>query len=549
MNLTSILQKSSKKVVGTLPFKKSSVLLSISLTLVLFLSLSSLGNANVGSTDSLSSIAQTPVDMDGDGLNDTLEDMLKTEKDNKFGDKDMDGLYDFEEYLDHYGTPSNTGDTPKYNYNDSTSYDGDNGPILDIYHYFNLSSNKTNYLRDQNFTEANGGFTDYLLWNVSFPGDYSGGSVRGDVSYSNNMMIDVSFTGDYSGGSVRGDVSYSNNMMIDVSFTGDNSGGSVRGDVSYSRNMMIDANFTGYLSGGSEEAESSYSYNSISDVIFSGIGSGAGLVLTYNNNNISDVIFSGENSGGGLEVFYRYNDMSDVIFSGIGSGGSNILDSGGLVLYIENMMSNVTFSGNYSGGSRNGNAAYSRNTVSNLLFSGDHAGMGLDELYFTSGNVIVNDSFDTDDDGLGDGHELLKSSTDPRNSDTDSDGLNDSFEVLVLMTNASSEDTDGDGLADAWEVRYNGSSGVNPLVAATVDELVSDEDSDGLTLLEEEKANTDPGTADNTTMMNTTPSTISLDVSSSVLLVVLSVLTSLGIITSLSLALVIYRMRRRMREH
>ena len=126
-------------------------------------------------------------------------------------------MYDFEEYFDIYG--SNNTDTPKYNYNDPTSYDGDNGPILDIYHYFNLSSNKTNYLRDQNFTEANGGFTDYLLWNVNFTADYSGGSYDGSVSYSNNTMRGVNFIGGGSGGSLSGSVSYSNNTMRDVNFT------------------------------------------------------------------------------------------------------------------------------------------------------------------------------------------------------------------------------------------------------------------------------------------------------------------------------------------
>ena len=202
MNLNFVLRTGSKKAVKTLPFRKSSVLLSLTLVLLFFLS--SLGNADVGNADSSSIITQT-VDMDGDELSDDLEDEIGTDKADKFGDKDNDGLYDFEEYLDYYGTPNNTEDTPKYNYNDSTSYDGDNGSILDIYHYFNLSSNKTGYLRDQNFTEENGGFTDYLLWNVSFTGSSAGGSWDGVVSYSNNMMFDVSF-GDRSGGSRYGDV-------------------------------------------------------------------------------------------------------------------------------------------------------------------------------------------------------------------------------------------------------------------------------------------------------------------------------------------------------
>ena len=134
-------------------------------------------------------------DQDGDGLSDELENTLGTDNDSKFGDKDMDGLYDFEEVLDIYG--SNNTDKPKYNYSDSTSY----GAVLDIYHYFGLSSDKDNYLRDQSFTEENGGFTNYLLWNVSFDGDNAGGKITSAVTYNNNMMINVSFNSAYTGGS------------------------------------------------------------------------------------------------------------------------------------------------------------------------------------------------------------------------------------------------------------------------------------------------------------------------------------------------------------
>ena len=44
-------------------------------------------------------------DTDSDGLNDGQDIILKTGVTNKYGDKDQDVLYDFEEYLDLYGTP------------------------------------------------------------------------------------------------------------------------------------------------------------------------------------------------------------------------------------------------------------------------------------------------------------------------------------------------------------------------------------------------------------------------------------------------------------
>ena len=47
-------------------------------------------------------------------------------------------------------------------------------------------------------------------------------------------------------------------------------------------------------------------------------------------------------------------------------------------------------------------------------------------------------------------------------------------------------------MGDHWEVVYNGSFGVNPLTKANEIELLSDKDRDGLTLLEEERGNTDP---------------------------------------------------------
>ena len=388
--LNSVLLTGSKKAVKTLSFRKSNILLS--LTLVLFLLLSSLGNADVGNADSSSIITQT-TDTDGDGLNDDLEDEIGTNKTNKFGDIDNDGLYDFEEYLDLYGTPDNTEDTPKYKYNDSTSYDSDNGPILDIYHYFNLSSNKTNYLRDQNFTEQNGGFTDYLLWNVIFTGHHSGGSFSGVVSYSNNIMRDVIFTGRYSGGSLSSVVSYSNNIMRDVIFTGHHSGGSSSNSLSYSDNTMTNVHFTGDRSGGSHDGD-----------------------VSYNNNMMTNVNFTGEDSGGSYngDVSYNNNTMTSISFTGERSGGSR----SGSVSYNENTLTNVRFIGRDSGGSWLGDVSYTKNTISHILLSGNNACSSGNGTSIYTDNVVVNDSYDIDGNGLGDGYELFGSEVEGLNSFT-----------------------------------------------------------------------------------------------------------------------------------
>ena len=93
-------------------------------------------------------------------------------------------------------------------------------------------------------------------------------------------------------------------------------------------------------------------------------------------------------------------------------------------------------------------------------------------------------------------------------------------------------------------MKYNGTSGVNPLVAATDSELASDTDNDGLNLLEEFKANLDPGTADNPMQMSTASDSSSsgeITVDSSFALLVV-----LAIFTSFSLTLGVYRIRRRM---
>ena len=484
-------------------------------------------------------------DTDDDGLNDGLEDTLETNATDKYGDKDQDGLYDFEEYLDLYDTPDHTADTPKYNYNDSSTY----GDTLDIYHKFGFDSNKAGYLRDTVFTEQNGGFTNYLLWNVTFSGDYAGGSENGAVLYINNTLTDVSFSGDFVGGSFSGPVFYTNNTLTDVSFSGFYAGGSRIGSVTYTNNSLTDVTFSGYGAGGSFSGPVSYIDNSLTDVIFNGLHVGGSWreAVSYTNNTLTDVIFSGRHAGGSRRgvVSYMNNSLTNVIFSGNGAGGSEE----NIALYVNNSFINIRYlrSSNEgdSGVSATGHTNYTNNSFDRVQFAQLERGRAEYDMTFT-GNNIITDSYDSDGDGVGDIFEFLNgmapehsdsdsdglndawelkyngssgvnplsaasdlelnsdvdldslslseeedANTDPENGDTDSDGLNDSYEVEVGL-NASNLDTDSDGLNDAWELKYNASSGVNPLSAASDSELNSDVDVDSLSLSEEEKLGTDP---------------------------------------------------------
>ena len=639
-----------RKALKTLLFRKSIVLVTIALLFSLLLS--TLGSANVRSINTPSTLQQTtdPPDQDGDGLSDELEMRLETTVNDKYGDKDKDGLYDFEEYLDHYGTPDNTTDTPKYNYNDSTT----TGQVLDIYSVFNLDANKTGgYLRDQSFTTANNGFTDYLLWNVSFTGDFAGGSEDDAVNYVNNILLDVDFLSKGAGGSNKGNVIYRNNIMTNV-VIGDSidvlyPGGSASGTVSYTNNTFTNVNLGGRLAGGSASgavsytnntwinvtlselssggtntgvvsytnntwinvtlsgsnsggtastAPVNYSNNTMTNVSFTGTTSGGSFSsdVTYNNNTMTNIRFTGGRSGGASkDVVYSNNTMTNVSFDNRRSGGSDSGDAN----YSDNTMTNVSFTGENSGGSDSGNVNYERNTISNILLSGANTGKSVSGTSSYTSTTIVSDDYDTDSDGLGDGRELFETGTDPRSSDTDSDelpdewevtysavsgvdptmtadttelasegtdkdglnisleakantdptlndtdgdglsdgdevlnhttdptlndtdgdGLSDGDEVLTILTNPTLNDTDGDGLSDGdeqlnlptnptlndtdgdklldgWEVRHQSASGVDPVTSAMMEELVFDEDGDGLNLTGEFKANTNPTASD-----------------------------------------------------
>ena len=97
-------------------------------------------------------------------------------------------------------------------------------------------------------------------------------------------------------------------------------------------------------------------------------------------------------------------------------------------------------------------------------------------------------SLDTDNDGLTNAEEY-QHNCNPRNPDTDGDLLSDGAEVNLHGTNPLSWDTDDDGLGDWFEVTY----GLDPN-ALTVTSV--DTDGDGLDLLQEQAADTDPTNAD-----------------------------------------------------
>ena len=478
----TLLITNSKKAVKTVSFRKSSVLLGITLILIIFLSLHSIGNINASlPVDQSRTIDQViPIedrDDDKDGLTNGLENMLGTDNDSYYGDKDGDGLYDFEEYLDIYGSDDTTNQI--YDYNDSMS--GEDG-VLDIYHLFGLSSNKTGYLRDINlFSQINGGFTDYLLWNVRFRTNSAGGgdASTGNVTYNNSVLRDVTFEATLAGGNIGNTLSYINNELTNVSFAGQYAGGSQNdGEVIYRGNILTNVSFTGQFAGANINGNVTYCDNIFTNVNFTGDYTGGSLGVSGGTENA---------------VLYKNNTFTDVTFAGDYSGGSFSRDAS----FENNTFTNVEFSGDNSGGSNNGDLSYSNNKFTNVTFTGVNAGKSSAGSAEYEGNTVNNTgSVDTDGDGLGDILETFEIGSDPELNDTDGDGLSDGNEVLNLGTNSTSNDTDADGLGDGWEVRYNGTAGVNPLDEANATELAYDNDTDSLTLLREAKANTDPTSND-----------------------------------------------------
>ena len=501
MDFGSVLQTRSKKTIKALTLRKSSILMSV--ILIFFLLLSSLGNT---SASDIQQDANT--DSDGDGLIDSLEMTLDTDVNNKYGDKDGDGLYDFEEYLDIYGNNDTTNQT--YAYDNATSVEDGLG---DLYHLFNLSSNKTGgYLRDTVFTQVNGGFNGTLLWNVTFfktNQKATGGGISG-ATYSYNIMTNLNFSGENSGGSINKNakVIYKNNTMTNVSFEGAYSGGSIgdNANVTYSGNIMTNVNFSGAHSGGNNQnATVCYEENTFYDIFLNGTNAGKSDTGTtkYTKNVIKSDGYDTDGDGlGDVQEILEGTDPlnSDSDDDGLRDGWEVKYNGATGVNPHEKTALDLNSDGDTDGLTLLDEVAANTNSSSN-----DTDGDGLGDKWEVTYNgttginplertTLILDS-DEDKDGLIVTREE-EANTNPWLNDTDGDGLNDSYEWLTLKTDPTLADTDDDGLNDKWEVTYNGSFGVNPLDNATAEELASDKDGDGLNLLEEAEANTDPNSGD-----------------------------------------------------
>ena len=512
--------KSRGRSSSSFSFKLKTLLTLICPTVFLFVLLFSFSSYTqaVGETtgefteDSDFSILSNHVDSDGDGLSDALETMLGTEKNDKYGDYDNDGLYDFEEYLNLYGNPDVDTNTPKYKFNESKTYGG----VKDIYHHFNLTSDKTDYVRDNNNYNPNiySSLNNHLLWNVTFSQDYAGGTSEGSVTYSNNILRDVTFSGDYAGGTSDGSVTYSNNVLRDVTFSGIGAGGNFGsftrgGSVRYTRNTLIDVTFSGSNSGGSQLSTVTYESNRLTNVVFRGSGSGGSIYksvtyasntfndvifrgsgsggsqydeLTYRGNTFNDVTFSGDVAGGGALPSYTGNTFNDVTFSGPASGGSQF----GTASYTGNTFDGVTFSGDASGGSYGSGVSYINNTFDDVVFNGWYAGGSQHDLVLYEGNNFTNVRYDKSTTSEGvygnsgfsgsgltnytnnmfdqiqytqlDGRVAVFNVTYVNNTivndsyDSDGDGLSDISELFTLGTDPGNADSDGDNLNDSYEL-------------------------------------------------------------------------------------------------
>ena len=351
--------------------------------------------------NSISAITQNSVDTDGDGLNDSYEEKLGTNKTNKYGDLDNDGLYDFEELLDTFTQKENgmpNLEEPFYKYDESKTHN----ETLDIYHALKIEE-KDQFFRDITILGNPKEDTNTLYWNVTvidteeedeeriynnylsyvdnyfldvdFAGEFVMTSTR-TTTFLRNSFVNVSFSGTNAGGS-QNDATYIQNKFVNVNFSGNYTGATLSGDLEYYDNQFSNVSFTGLYAGGSKKNRVYYNNNTIRDTVFQGRYSGGSggysADITYENNTLENVTFSGKYAGGASHgsVNYTENSFELVVFSGQNAGGSEIKR----VTYLSNNLSHVDFSGRNAGGSQQSSVLYKSNSFGRFLyFSGKYAG-------------------------------------------------------------------------------------------------------------------------------------------------------------------------------
>ena len=409
--ITSISGLGKKKYISF--SRKSNILLVLSIFLLVFLLVLSLKNTqglNTATLDETSDISimnsvsntKKAVDTDGDGISDAIEDNIGTDKLDKYGDRDGDGLYDYEEYLDIYGTPDDATDVPRYKYYDSTTH----GNVLDIYHHFNRSSNMAGYIRDRSYIYRNRGLNNYLMWNVTFSNEGAGGSYNSETNYRNCILFNVTFSGRFAGGSSdSSSVTYDRNTFYRTTFSGRYAGGSLSGSVSYINNVFNDVNFSGLYAG----------------------GSATGNVL-YENNSLTNV---------------RY-------FRGTSADGNSGISTTGQTTFTNNTFNRVQYA-QLSSGRRYFNIVVNVNTIIDDSYDSDDDGLG--DIYEFLISRTDPENNDTDSDTLNDKWEVTyngASGVNPLSSAyisdlrTDQDGDNLDLEREEdLGTNPNNADTDG----------------------------------------------------------------------------------------------------------
>ena len=149
--------------------------------------------------------------------------------------------------------------------------------------------------------------------------------------------------------------------------------------------------------------------------------------------------------------------MTNISFTGeYGGSGTDSIS------YSNNVMGDVSFSGNGSGGSSHGAVSYSNNIMTNVSFTGEYGGSGTANVNY-SNNVMGDVSFTENYSGGSESGDVSYTNNTVSNillsgkdACTSREGVSNYLDNVVVN---DSYDTDDDGLGDGYELFE---SGTNP---------------------------------------------------------------------------------------